>query len=423
MLCTVSSRKKEKSQRDHGEDPDASHVWPSTTVDPVSCALMFQSKLANFLPAVSFCMVWMFWLTSGRPLDAHVPAAANITARPLGTSFLAYYPMTIAMIAGSLIAGSTPLGGGVVAFPVAVLFIGFTPEEGRDFSVMIQTVGMNAAAYLIMLRKPHLLDFNLISTFVVVGLPGVIFGLVLDLPPFYIVLIFQVLVLEFACVFFYLNVLAPREALSLRVVPAGEAAVVPKTLPITNIRKLCTYASMALAAFTGGLLTANVGSGADVLLYAYGLLCWNLLVPQESLHFSDAELTACSVVVMGLLSLATTLCRVLTSSITDKVLHCWGATAWLVWWGAPLGSMLLTPHMRARLRIAFYLLALLQFIGFAILKIKDKADAWAIFGGFTAALFCLLAVHWYVAARKLADTSVTARETLTLAVFHKRLFK
>ena len=308
-----------------------------------------------------------------------------------------------------------------MAFPVAVLFIGFTPEEGRDFSVMIQTVGMNAAAYLIMLRKSHLLDFDLISVFVLFGVPGVIFGLALDLPPFYIVLIFQILVLEFACAFFYLNVLAPRERDSLRVAPAAEATELSKASPITKML-LLKHVSMGLAAFAGGFVTASVGSGADVLLYAYGLLCWNMLVPHESMKYSDADLTACSVVVMGVLSLATSLCRALTSSLTDKVLDCWGATAWLVCWGAPLGSMLLTPRMRAGLRIAFYVLALLQFVGFAVLKVKHRADAWAIFTGFTAVVFCLLAIHWCVAARRLAQTS-TSREMLTVAVVRRRLLE
>ena len=69
---------------------------------------------------------------------------------------------------------------------------------------------MNAAGYLLMLNKPELLDFDLIVTFTIFGIPGVLLGLSLALPPFYIVLVFQILVLHFAFVFFYLNILAPR---------------------------------------------------------------------------------------------------------------------------------------------------------------------------------------------------------------------
>ena len=42
--------------------------------------------------------------------------------------FSNYYAASIAMALGSFVAGSTPLGGGVVAFPVSVLVLGLTSE-------------------------------------------------------------------------------------------------------------------------------------------------------------------------------------------------------------------------------------------------------------------------------------------------------
>ena len=44
------------------------------------------------------------------------------------------------MVLGSFIAGATPLGGGVVAFPVSVLVLNLSPKEGRDFTSFIQSV-------------------------------------------------------------------------------------------------------------------------------------------------------------------------------------------------------------------------------------------------------------------------------------------
>ena len=55
-------------------------------------------------------------------------------------TFGQFYIMSITMIFGSLVAGSTPVGGGAVAFPVMVLFIKLSAEDGRDFSLMIQSV-------------------------------------------------------------------------------------------------------------------------------------------------------------------------------------------------------------------------------------------------------------------------------------------
>jgi len=83
------------------------------------------------------------------PLWAYLMTEKGIWAE----AFAGYYPMSLAMIVGCLIAGSTPLGGAVVAFPVAVLVIKFKPVQGRDFAVLIQSVGMTAAAYLIATKK------------------------------------------------------------------------------------------------------------------------------------------------------------------------------------------------------------------------------------------------------------------------------
>ena len=57
--------------------------------------------------------------------------------------------MTATMCVGSFIAGATSEGGGAVAFPVMTLLFGIEPSVARDFSLMIQSVGMTAASALI----------------------------------------------------------------------------------------------------------------------------------------------------------------------------------------------------------------------------------------------------------------------------------
>ncbi|MEZ6091362.1 MAG: hypothetical protein R3C05_25760 [Pirellulaceae bacterium] len=52
------------------------------------------------------------------------------------------WPIAPTMLVGSFIAGSTSAGGGAVAFPVMTLLFGVAPPVARDFSLMIQTVGM-----------------------------------------------------------------------------------------------------------------------------------------------------------------------------------------------------------------------------------------------------------------------------------------
>merc|ERR1719491_2749342 len=109
----------------------------------------FVQSAMPFLPGIVCLPLWAYLMTlTGVWVEA----------------FSAFYPMSMAMVLGCFIAGSTPLGGAVVAFPVAVLVIKFTPVQGRDFAVLIQSVGMTAAAYLIAMKKRHLVDAWLVQT-------------------------------------------------------------------------------------------------------------------------------------------------------------------------------------------------------------------------------------------------------------------
>lgn len=47
----------------------------------------------------------------------------------------------------------TSEGGGAVAFPVMTLALGIQPAVARDFSLMIQSCGMTAAAFTIFWMK------------------------------------------------------------------------------------------------------------------------------------------------------------------------------------------------------------------------------------------------------------------------------
>jgi hypothetical protein len=68
-------------------------------------------------------------------------------------NFFKYFPdkyvMSITMIFGAMVAGMTSEGGGAVAFPVMTLALHISPSVARDFSLMIQSCGMSAAAFTI----------------------------------------------------------------------------------------------------------------------------------------------------------------------------------------------------------------------------------------------------------------------------------
>lgn len=64
-----------------------------------------------------------------------------------------HWPMSIVMILGSLVAGSTPMGGGTVAFPILVLLFKQPASNARNFALIIQALGMTSAMLFIIGRK------------------------------------------------------------------------------------------------------------------------------------------------------------------------------------------------------------------------------------------------------------------------------
>jgi len=69
---------------------------------------------------------------------------------------IGHWPMAASMALGSYVAGSTPMGGGTVGFPVLVLLMDLPATLGRDFSFAIQAVGMTSASVYILCKRQEL---------------------------------------------------------------------------------------------------------------------------------------------------------------------------------------------------------------------------------------------------------------------------
>ena len=61
--------------------------------------------------------------------------------------------MTITMVFGSRLAGATSESGAAMALPIMTLVFGIAPPVARDFSFMIQAVGMTASAFTILVMR------------------------------------------------------------------------------------------------------------------------------------------------------------------------------------------------------------------------------------------------------------------------------
>jgi len=281
-----------------------------------------------------------------------------------------------------------------------VLAIGLTPPEGRDFTVCIPSVGMNAAGFLLMVVKPHLLDFKFITVFTTIGTAGVLTGLSSGIKPYYVNVIYTTLILQFAILYLYTNVLSPK--------PANQSKVT-KEVP-SELKLKLVDGAMVVAAFIGGMITANIGSGSDIFLYGFGVYIWNVALGDTDLKMAENKLTASSVVVMGLLSIVTACARGFTAGISMNVWYCLGACSWLVCWGAPLGSLFLTPELQMTLRAAFYIAACVQFGCFGGITIKSgipssskrmsSTATWVLIICITIAVLIAAVAHYRIMHRR-----------------------
>ena len=386
---------------------------------------MRRPSLINFLPSLLVFPVWL---------------VIAIREEILSTSFQTFYPLSIAMVFGSLIAGSTPLGGGVVAFPVSVLFIGFTPSQGRDFSLMIQSVGMSGASYLVLSQTkkreslaPHR---DLIAASCFFSLLGLINGFYISVSPYLVNVAYTTSVSAFAIILAYFDENLTRAFLQKE--PRGEiephdheqtnvptnsltngveqqtmfdvtkshdelnrtekendeveSANDPSSIVSNETVHLPCYISfkgvilpLAIFSFIGGIISSQIGTGADIAFYVYGSMIHNHNTQMKYI-IHENDLTASSILIMACTSVFGTILRVsnkksVEDRVDNQVYQALIACSCIVILGAPLGSLFLTKTWQHRLKLLFYILSFLQLASFGILKVKDDVRTWVVIVG------------------------------------------
>ncbi len=383
-----------------------------------------------FLPAICLYPVWL---------------CIGTRESVLVSSIMNYYPMMIAMVIGSMIAGSTPLGGGVVAFPVSVLILGFTPSQGRDFSLLIQSVGMTAASFLIFLKKISLLRDceDILTKFCILSIIGMIFGFEFlnDLSPFVVNLVYTTTVACIVLILAYSDFVDNQRKKCLIESYENQEKITPQNNDCDNV-DLCEneeeidveacsglennamavsrisnskcwidaslrYICLPLFAIFGGILSSQIGSGADISCFFYGCF-YNTIVSRngsgKETQSSPNTLTAVSVIVMANTSVFGSILRLTkrddpTMIVDDNVYYALVACVPIVVLGAPIGSLFLTPSNQQRLKYIFYILGIVQLLSFGAIKIKDDHVAWIVVAGTISLTSACLCVHYFVFSR------------------------
>ncbi len=225
-----------------------------------------------------------------------------------------YYPAT--MVVGAFVAGSTPEGGGAVAFPVLSIFLNIDRVLARDFSMMIQSVGMTSASIFILTRRhTDIAVFKPLLWWGPIAFIGFVVGMqtLQDIKVYVIQALFLSLIASFTIVYLF----------------SSHRGTHGTYRPQHIKDRFITSAVV----FIGGMCSSLFGSGADILLYT-------ILVT----HFTMKEkiATEMSVMMMAMMSILGYAYRAFyEGALTQYQVQAWLCAAPVVLVMAPFGAHIL----------------------------------------------------------------------------------
>ena len=254
----------------------------------------------------------------------------------------------LTMVFGSFVAGSTPQGGGAVAFPVFTKVLAIPAEVARSFSLVIQATGMVAASISIVLAGRKI-DWKAVGLGVAGGSVGFLFGLFVlgdsstafwspRIAPAYVKVAFTIAIFGVAVI---VKVCMGRTAKYEKVEDWGKRSVVV----------------MSAFAVVGGIFSSLAGSGADVLLFVFIVLVAQVS-PRVAIPTSIIAMALISVLGLAILGIGHGQLDIALNNAGDQVVAVagnafgpesairfdlfgiWLAAAPIVVWGAPLGAWL-----------------------------------------------------------------------------------
>ncbi len=275
---------------------------------------------------------WLIWLA----LFYFAWALAN-TLLDAWSQLLHHWPIAAAMAAGSYVAGSTPMGGGTVGFPILVLLFDQPASLGRNFSFLVQSIGMTSASIFIICRRAPVawgvLRWAMLAS--------------LFLLPLYSVFLTPhasdvAVKLVFACVwaaFGLMSLVKLREITSAD----GPGSLAPR-------RDMCVGLAVAIA---GCLSAALTGVGVDMVIYTALVLLYRCEVRRA---------VSTSVILMAFNSIVGAATSAALGRIDHEAVLNWLAAAPVVALGAPLGAWMLTIIPRGKTLVFVSILCLVQFV-------------------------------------------------------------
>ena len=267
-----------------------------------------------------------------------------VVSTGLVSRVLHHWESTVTMLAGSFLAGSSPEGGGAVAFPVFTKALHVHTPVARSFGLTIQAVGMTVASASILLNRRA---FHRRSA--VLGSMAATLGFLLAV----------VLLGDHDTVFWPPVIGSGWVKATFSIVLATTSVAMVRHLrhgPSDHVAPRWTRRhdiGLLAAALSGGALSSLTGTGANILIFLF-LVVLADINPKEALPSAIIVMTSVSVaglVLFGLfdgqLSVEVSGDRVVrvgdraVDLVADHadLLGLWLAAVPVVVWGAPLGSL------------------------------------------------------------------------------------
>lgn len=296
---------------------------------------------------------------------------------------LDHWPMAAAMTLGSYVAGSTPMGGGTVGFPVLVLLMDLPATLGRDFSFSIQAVGMTSASIYILCTRQEL-EWPMLRA----ALPGALIGTplgILFIAPLASDLFIKLLFASMWCSFGLLHLRRIREITSYE-------GITPHDISFDHRVGF-------IVGFLGSMTIASItGVGIDMMLYMV-LVLW--------CHADLKIAIPTSVVLMAFTSLVGVGTKLLLGGLEPGTFENWLAAAPIVALGAPFGALVVSKVGRRLTLVMVSILCVLQFI-WTLVHERAELNLWNVSAALLGVVVFLLLFqdmyrHGYRLARRKRD--------------------
>lgn len=329
-----------------------------------------QSKLSSIWRLRIFCL----WLISFYSVWTAIVLVGDSWNR-----ILDQWPLASSMALGSYFAGSTPMGGGVVGFPLLVLLLDRPATLGRTFGLAIQSIGMVSASIYI-LTSGQRLDWRLLRPALVGALVATPVG-VISVAPFVHDLMIKILFAMIWASFGLVHLRRMREITSL----SGAS----------DVRRSFDRQIGFGIGIVGGLVASVTGVGIDMILYMFLVIFYRsdlkISVP------SSVVLMAFTSVVGITTCLMMNLTNLPTYRIPEELFYSWLAAAPVVAIGAPLGAVVVKLIPRSLTLAVVSVLCLAQF---AWTMAQERVGTVGLVASISGIIMVNLAMEWLLDRNK-----------------------